>query len=247
MFRHLHKPNFPSQVYTWWHLPWRLQQGEISLRFDYDPDCHSRPLCSVTQHTWDLSSFQEVKAALLPVTSVKLTSASTSLSPSVWDSFWFLGLLSQNQTVLLLLFSCSVVSDSLWPPWTAKHQASLFFTISQSLLNSCSLTQRCHQTISSSAVPFSSCIQSFPASGSFQMSQLFTAGGQSIGASVSASVLPMNIWFWFPWGLIGLISLQSKGLSKVFSNTTVQKHQFFSVQPFLLSSYLICTWLLEKP
>ena len=143
----------------------------------------------------------------------------------------------------LLLFSCSVVSDSLWPPWTAKHQASLFFTISQSLLNSCSLTQRCHQTISSSAVPFSSCIQSVPASGSFQMSQLFTAGGQSIGASVSASVLPMNIWFWFPWGLIGLISLQSKGLSKVFSNTTVQKHQFFSVQPSLWFNPHIHTWL----
>ena len=91
--------------------------------------------------------------------------------------------------------------------------------------NSCPLSQWCHQTISSSVVPFSSYLQSFPASGSFPMSQLFPSGGQSIGASASTSVLPMNIQGWFPLGLTGLISLQSKGLSRVFSNTTVQKHQ----------------------
>ena len=88
----------------------------------------------------------------------------------------------------------------------------------------------CHQTISSSVVPFSSCLQSFPASGSFQMSQFFASGGQSIGVSASASVLPMNIQDWFPLGLTGLISLQSRGLSRVFANTTVQKHQFFGAQ-----------------
>ena len=88
---------------------------------------------------------------------------------------------------------------------------------------------------------------SSPASGSFPMSRLFTSGNQSIGASASASVLPMNIHDWFPLGLTGLLSLQSKGLSKVFSNTTVRKHQFFSSQPSLWSNSHIHTWLLEKP
>ena len=96
--------------------------------------------------------------------------------------------------------------------------------------NSCPSSQWCHPTISSSAIPFSSCLQSFPASGSFPVTQFFASGGQSIGASASASVLPVNIQDWFPLGLTGLISLQSKGLSRVFSNTTVQKHQFFSSQ-----------------
>ena len=96
--------------------------------------------------------------------------------------------------------------------------------------NSCSLSQWCHPTISSSVIPFSSCPESFPASRSFPMSQLFTSGGQSIEVSASVSVLPMNIQGWFPLGLIGLICLQSKGLSRIFSNTTVQKHQFFGTQ-----------------
>ena len=96
--------------------------------------------------------------------------------------------------------------------------------------NSCPLSRWCHPTISSSIIPFSSCLQSFPASGSFQMSQFFASGGQSIGVSASASVLPRNIQDWSPLGWTGWISLQSKGLSKVFSNTTVQKHQFFGTQ-----------------
>ena len=96
--------------------------------------------------------------------------------------------------------------------------------------NSCTLSWWCHPTISSSVVPFSSCLQSFPASGSFPMSQFFTSGGQRIAVSVSASVLPMNIQDWSPWGETGCISLQSKGLSRILSNTTVQKHQFFSGQ-----------------
>ena len=95
--------------------------------------------------------------------------------------------------------------------------------------------------------PFSSCLQSFPTSGSFPMSRLFTFGGQSIGASTSASVLLMNIQGWLPLGLAGLISLLSKELSRVFSNTTVQKHQFFGAQPSLWSNSHIHTWLLEKP
>ena len=98
------------------------------------------------------------------------------------------------------------------------------------LSNSCPLSRWCHPTITFSVTPFSSCLQSFPASGSFPVSQLFASGGQSIGVSVSASVLPINIWDWFPLGLTALISLLSKGLSRVFSNTTVQKHQFFGAQ-----------------
>ena len=96
--------------------------------------------------------------------------------------------------------------------------------------NSCSLSQWCHPTISSSVVPFSSCLQSFQAAGSFPMRQFFASGGQSIGASYLASVLLMTIQDWFPWGWTGWISLHSKGLSRVFSNTTVQKHQFFGSQ-----------------
>ena len=110
--------------------------------------------------------------------------------------------------------------------------------------NSCPSNWWCHPTISSSVVPFSSCLQSFPESGSFPMSWLFASGGQSIGAS--ASVPPMNIQGWFPLGWTGWISLQSKGLPRVFSSTTIQKHQFFSAQPYLWSNSHICTWLLEK-
>ena len=111
--------------------------------------------------------------------------------------------------------------------------------------NSCPLSWWCHPNISSSAVPFSSCLQSFPASGSFPMSWLFTSDGQRIEAS--ASVLPMNTQGWFPLRLTGCISLLSKGLSRVFSNTTAQKHQFFGTQPSLWSNSHIHTWLLEKP
>ena len=123
------------------------------------------------------------------------------------------------------MLCCAVLScfSSIWffvIPWTAACQASLFFTISWACSNLCPLSQWCHPIICSSVVPFSSSLLSFPESGSFPVSQFFTLGGQSIGAS--ASVFPMNIQGWFPLGLTGLISLQSKGLSRVFSNTTVQ-------------------------
>ena len=110
--------------------------------------------------------------------------------------------------------------------------------------NSCASSQWCHPAISSSVVPFSSCPQSFPASGSFPMSQFFAWGGQSIGVSASASVLPMNTQDWSPLGLSGWISLQSKGISRVFSNTIVQKHQFFTTQ--LSSLRLPCFILSSK-
>ena len=112
--------------------------------------------------------------------------------------------------------------------------------------DSCPLSQWCHPTMSSSVISFSSYPQSFPASGSFPMSQLFMSGGQSIGASSSASVLSVNIQGWFPLALTGLIFLQSKGLSRVFSSTAVQKHQFFGAQPSLCSNSHIRTWLLAK-
>ena len=121
-----------------------------------------------------------------------------------------------------LLDVCFSVAQLCLTPWTAAHQASLSFTNSWTLLKLMST----ESVMPSPIVPFSSCLQSLPASGSFLMSWPFTLGGQSIGASASASVLPMNIQDWFPLGLTGLISLQSKGLSRVFSNNTVQKHQF---------------------
>ena len=111
--------------------------------------------------------------------------------------------------------------------------------------NSCPLSWWCFLTISSSAVPFF-CLQSFPASGSFPMTRPFTPGGQSIGASALAPVLPINIQGWFPLGLTGLISLQSKGLSRVFPSTKVRKHQFFGAQPCLWSDSHICIWLLAR-
>ena len=127
-------------------------------------------------------------------------------------------------------FSRSVVSDSLWPHGLQRIRLPCPSPTPGACSNSCPLSWWCHLTISSSVVPFTSYLQSFPASGFFPMNQLFASGGQSIGASASASVLPMNIQDWFPLGWTGLISLQSKGLSRVFCNTTVQKHQFFCAQ-----------------
>ena len=118
-------------------------------------------------------------------------------------------------------------------PWTAAHQASLSITNSWSPPKSCPLSQWCHPTTSSPVVPFPSHLQSFPSSGSFPVSQFFASGVHSIGVSASTSVLPMNTQDWFPLGWTGWISLQSKGLSRVFSNTTVQKHQFFGTHLFL--------------
>ena len=130
----------------------------------------------------------------------------------------------------LVQFSHSVVSDSLQPPRLQHARPPCPSTTPGACSSSCPLSQWCHPTISPSIVPFSSCLQSFPASGSFSMSRFFTSDSQSIGVSASASVLPMNIQDWFPLGLTGLISLPYKGLSRIFSNTTVQKHQFFSAQ-----------------
>ena len=144
-------------------------------------------------------------------------------------------------------FSCSVVSDSLRPHESQHARPPCPSQTPGVLSNSCASSWWCHPAISSSVVPFSSCPQSLPASGSFPMSQLFTWGGQSIGVSALASVLPLNTQDWSPLGWTGWFSLQSKGLSRVFSNTTVQKHQFFGTQLTSQSNSHIHTWPLEKP
>ena len=154
-------------------------------------------------------------------------------------------LLAKWLIMLLLVFSRSVMSDSLRPHGLQHIRLSCPSPSPGACSNSCPLSRWCHPTILSSAIPFSSCLQSFPASGSFLMSWLFASGSQSIGASTS--VLLMNIQDWFPLGLTDFISLQSKGISRVFSKTTVQKHQFFGAQPSLWSNSHIQTWLLEKP
>jgi len=151
-----------------------------------------------------------------------------------------------RESISSIQFSCSVVFDSLWPHEPKHARPSCPSPTPGVHPNTCPSSWWCHPTISSSVVPFSSCPQSFPASGSFQMSQLFASGGQSIGISALASVLPMNTEDWSPLGWAGWISLQSKGLSRVFSNTTVQKHQFCAQLSSQSNSH-IHTWPLEKP
>ena len=141
-------------------------------------------------------------------------------------------LLIETSAIFLCPLSISSVTqpDSLWPHGLQQARLLCPSPTHRAYSNSCPSRQWCHPTISSSVVPFSLCLSSFPALGSFPMNQFFASGGQSIGVSASASVLPVNIQDWFPLELGGLISLQSKGLSRVFSNTTVQKHQFFGTQ-----------------
>ena len=154
-----------------------------------------------------------------------MTSKPISLIFSSWE---------YNKRLVLLFcsvqFICSVMSNSLLSHGLQHARLPCPSPTPGACSNSCLSSWWCHPTISSSIVPFSSCLQSFPASGSFQMSQLFTSGGQRMRVSASASVLLVNIQDWFPLGWTGWISLQSKGLSRVFSNTTVQKHQFFGAK-----------------
>ena len=174
------------------------------------------------------SSYLEIQTiqCLSPLGGRKLT---LSVRNKVLDSIPHWGIEQRHRKTCyspaVLLFSHWVIFHVV--PWATAHQPSLSFTSFQSLLKLMSIELVMPSNILSSVVPFSFCLQSLPASGSFLMSWLFASGGQSIGASSSASVLPMNIQGWFPLGWTGWISLQSKGLSRVFSNTTVQKHQFF--------------------
>jgi len=164
--------------------------------------------------------------------------------PNILGSYIMLFLAASDLTFITSQFSHSVQSLMGWPTlcdcmdWTTPGFPVLSPT-SGACSNSCPSSQWCHPTISS-------CLQSFPASGSFLMSWLFTSSGQSTGASASASVLSINVQDWSPLGWIGLTSLLSKGLSRVFSNTIVWKHQFSSAQASLWSNSHICTWLLEK-
>ena len=148
---------------------------------------------------------------------------------------------------LFVQFRGSIVSNSLRPHESQHTRPPSPSPTPRVHTNSCPSSRWCHPAISSSVVPFSSCSQSPPASGSFPMSQLFTWGGQSTGVSALASVLPKNTQDWSPLEWTSWISLQSKGLSRVFSNTTVQKHQFFGAQPSSQSNSHIHTWPLEKP
>ena len=146
----------------------------------------------------------------------------------------------------LVLFSRSVMSNSLWLRGPQHTRLGCPSPTPRVCSDPCPLRRWCHPTISSLVFPLPFSLQYFPAPESFPMSLLFTSGGQSTGASASASVLPMNIQEWFPLGLTGLITLQSKGLSRVFSSTTIWKHQFFGAQSSLWFDSHICTWLLEK-
>ena len=148
---------------------------------------------------------------------------------------------------VIIQFSRSLMSDCLWSHGLQHARLPCPSATPGACSDSCPSCRWCHPTIPSSVILYSSHLQSFPASESFPMSQFFTSGGQSIGVSASASVLPMNIQDWFLLGWTGWISLQSKGLSRVFSNTTVQQHQCFSTQLSLWSNSHIHTWLLEKP
>ena len=138
------------------------------------------------------------------------------------------------------------MANTLWPHGLQHNRLPSPSRTPRAYSNSCPLSRWCHSTISSSVIPFPSCLQSFLASGFFPMSQLFTSGGQNVGFSASTSVLPTNIQDWFPLRLNGWITLESKGLSRVFSNTIVQKHQFVGTQISLYSNSHIHTWLLGK-
>ena len=161
-----------------------------------------------------------------------------------WKNIGLIWRYKENSSVQ---FSCSVVSDSLWPHELQHTRPPRPSPTPRVHSGSQPSSQWCHPVISSSVVPFSSCPQSLPASESFPMSQLFTWCGQSTGVSALASFLPKKSQDWSPLEWTGWISLQSKGLSRVFSNTTVQKHPFFSAQPSSQSNSHIHTWPLEKP
>ena len=203
------------------------------MLFNFFSENNMRTQQTVSENHIDPSYFQLI-------VSFKCTSKNMSLMVNYHITFSWCTLHASVQ------FSCPVVSDSL-RPHEPQHAGPPCSSPTPGVhSNSCPLSQWCHPTISSSVMPFSSFLQSFPASGSFPVSQFFTSGDQSIGASASASGLPMNIQDWFPLGCTSWISLQSKGLSRVFSNSTVQKHQFFGAQLSLWSNFHTHTWLLEK-
>ena len=201
---------------------------------------------SVSPHSFLLPSYTATPAVQPPPLLPLATSSQFPIAISLLSEECCINGITQG-IIFSVQFRCSVVSDSLWPHESQHASPPCPSPTPGVHPNPCPLSQWCHPIITSSVVPFSSCTQSFPASGSFQMSQLFTSAGQSIGVSASTSVLPMNTQDWSPLEWTGWISLQSKGLSRVFSSTTVQKHQFFGAQLSLQSNSHIHTWPLEKP
>ena len=198
------------------------------------------------QHNFQIFDSQRHREVTIRVTSNfnSYVSAYPWWSPSIRRLSPLVGSGFPSQDPISVQFRCSVVSNSLWPHGLQFTRLPCPSPSPGAYSNSCPSSWWCHPTISFSVISSSSCLQSFPASGSFPMSQFFASGSQSIRAS--SSVLPMNNRDWFPLGLTGLFSLQSKGLSRVFSNTTIQKHQFFGAQLSLQSNSHIHTWLLEK-
>ena len=162
------------------------------------------------------------------ITNVKLQGFTSKVTEILWVINYKLRVRNLLQFSSVQLLSCLTQSDSLWPHGLPHIRLPCSSPIPRGYSNSCPSSRWCHPNISFSVIPFSSCLQSFPASGSIQMSWFFPWGGHITGLSVSALVLPMNTQDWSPLGWTGWISLQSKGLSRVFSNTTVQKHQFLS-------------------
>ena len=204
------------------------------------------PWTSETLCSWSSSASILVWVAIsyFRVSSWSRDQTTTPVSPALADGFFTLCHLESQ----LVQFSSIAQSCLTLRPHESQHARPPCLSPTPGVHpNPWPSSQWCHPTFSSSVVPFFSCLQSFPASGSFPVSQFFTPGGQSIGVSASAPVLPMNIQDWSPLGWTGWISLQSKGLSRVFSNTTVQKHQFFSAQLSSQSNSHIHTWPLEKP
>ena len=196
-------------------------------------------LCSVLQIDYVIIHIHFLPSLSFPCVSPSPTYSSVSVETSLFPGA------SQNPGIQVQFSSVhSVVSGSLQHHELQHARAPCPSPAPGVYPNPGPLSQWCHPAISSSVIPFSSCLQSFPASGSFPMSQLFASGGQSIGVSASASVLPMNTQDWSALGWTGWISLQSKGLSRVFSNTTVQKHQFFGTQ---LSLYSQLSFQLSHP
>ena len=240
-------PIFPSirVFFKWINIRWSKYW---SFSFNISPSNEHSGLISFRMDWLDLLVAQGTLKSLL------LHSSKASI---LQHSAFFIVQLSQETVIVMrvvlpwLYYLFKVQSLScvrhFATPWIAARQASLSITNSGVHPNSCASSWWYHPAISSSVVPFSSCPQSLPSSGSFPINQLFSWGGQSIGVSASASVLPMNTQDWSPLGWIGWISLQSEGLSRVFSNTTVQKHQFFGTQLSSQSNSHIHTWPLEKP
>ena len=220
------------------------RKWEIQVRTQHHEDLPFRPLLEQTVLIWVPL---EVKQASLVSQTVKGLPAmqETQIWSLGWEGSTEKGMTTHSNILAWRIprteepsglqsssvqFSHSVMSNSLRLHGLQHARLPCLSPTPGAYSNSCLLSQWCHSTIASSVVPFSSCLQSFPASGSFPVSQFFASGGQSFGVSASASVLPMNIQDWFPLGWTSLISLQSKGLSRIFSSTTVQKHQFFSAE-----------------